>query len=135
MKTLFLDFDGVLHTQSDSSVKPFGRLPLLEAELSGHHLHIVISSSWRFHFEWSEIKGRLGQLSPLVVGCTGEALMSRHARFEEILQYASDHQITDWRALDDAWMEFPEGEPRLIRCDPRLGLHTQQLEELRRWLA
>ena len=134
MKTLFLDFDGVLHTMTDMSVSPFGRLPLLADVLVGRPVHIVVSSSWRHHFEWSEIRQKLGVLAPMVVGCTGEAILGVHARYHEILHYAEDHGIADWRALDDAWIEFPEHEKRLILCNPRVGVDVLQLQLLDAWL-
>lgn len=134
MKTLFLDFDGVLHTMTDMNVSPFGRLPLLTGVLIGRPVHIVVSSSWRHHFEWSDIRSQLGPLAPMVVGCTGEAILGPHARFHEIMQYIEDHGIEDWRALDDAWVEFPETEKRLILCNPRVGVDTLQLQLIESWL-
>ena len=47
MKTLMVDFDGVLHPTRGGQF--FSRLPLLETALSGHECDIVISSSWRDH--------------------------------------------------------------------------------------
>ena len=72
-KTLFLDFDGVLHCMAQTASRPFDRLELIEPLVDIAPFEIVISSSWRFHFELSEIKGRLGRLRQFVVGTTGDA--------------------------------------------------------------
>ena len=134
MKTLFLDFDGVLHTMSDQEYRPFNRLPLIEELKDIAAFEVVISSSWRFHFELASIKARLGRLSDCVVGTTGEAIQDRHARYLEIAAYASDYQLKDWRALDDAHWEFPEGVEQLIACDPKLGVTEREVRLLRDWL-
>ena len=69
--TLFLDFDGVLHSMSGYRNEPFCRLPLLEEVLVNADVDIVISSSWRFQYSLDELKGKLSQLGPKVVGTTG----------------------------------------------------------------
>ena len=133
-KTLFLDFDGVLHCMAQTSTQPFDRLALIEPLVDVVPFEIVISSSWRFHFELSEIRQRLGRLRPYVVGTTGEAIIGRHARHREILDYVHHYQISDWRALDDAHLEFPEDTPELIWCDPRVGVQDAEVAKLRDWL-
>jgi hypothetical protein len=134
-KTLFLDFDGVLHCMAQTSARPFDRLALVEPLVDVAPFQIVISSSWRFHFELSEIVQSLGRLKPLVVGTTGEAIIGRHARHREILEYVEDYGIKHWRALDDAYLEFPEETPELILCDPRVGVSEKEVRALREWLC
>ncbi len=119
---------------AQTSSRPFDRLSLLEPLVDVAAFQIVISSSWRFHFELSEIRSRLGRLNPLVTGTTGDALVGRYARHREILSYVDHHQISDWHALDDAYLEFPEDVPELILCDPRVGVAPKQIETLERWL-
>jgi hypothetical protein len=53
-KYLFLDFDGVLHPSTHGSLL-FSNVHLLEDVFSKHQCNIVISSSWRFHFDFDEI--------------------------------------------------------------------------------
>ena len=96
--TLFLDFDGVLHSMSGYHDQPFCRLPLLEEVLVNADVDIVISSSWRFQYSLDELKGKLGQLGSKVVGATGEAHVGPYPRFNEIFKYAEIHQISNWRA-------------------------------------
>ena len=45
---LFLDFDGVLHSDWDRPPVPFSQLSLLEQVLREHlHVNVVLSTSWR----------------------------------------------------------------------------------------
>ena len=106
--TLFLDFDGVLHSMSGYRDEPFCRLPLLEEVLINTDVDIVISSSWRFQYSLDELKDKLGRLGPKVVGMTGDPHVGSYPRFNEILKHAETHQIGNWRALDDASYEFPD---------------------------
>lgn len=78
--TIFLDFDGVLHTMGNTGYKPFHQLGLLERELSTVtcDFQIVVSSSWRFHYSVEELRGQLGALSGRVTGVTPE-LCTDHA--------------------------------------------------------
>ena len=133
-KTLFLDFDGVLHCMAQTASKPFDRLELIEPLVEIAPFEIVISSSWRFHFELSEIRERLSRLQHFVVGTTGEPVIGRHARHREILEYVQHYRIRDWRALDDAYLEFPEDSAELILCDPRVGVSEKEVEALEAWL-
>jgi hypothetical protein len=134
MKTIFLDFDGVLHSMSDYLTHPFNRLPLLENLIGAASFDIVVSSSWRFHQDIEVIKGHLGKVSSRVIGVTGDAVRGPHARYQEICAYANQCLISDWRALDDAHWEFPPGTPELIACDPRTGLTVREVKALHDWL-
>lgn len=135
MKTLFLDFDGVLHTAREAHSTPFSRLHMLHRALIGNPVQIVISSSWRFHYSWREIKAHMGILAPQLVGTTGPAVPGKYARYQEILAFAELHGISDdWRALDDADHEFPKHEPRLVLCDPAFGVQKAQIQVLEEWV-
>jgi len=133
---LFLDFDGVLHPGSGVDSGFLCRALDLEEALSGHDLRIVVSSSWRFHMEMEEIVGMLPPgLAQRVVGVTGEAHIGRWPRFHEIRAWVQAQEPhPNWRALDDARLEFPSPCPELIACDPRTGFGVEQAGELRRWL-
>ena len=133
--TLFLDFDGVLHSMSGyGDDEPFCKLPLLEDLISDVEVDIVVSSSWRFQHSLDELRTLLGKLGSKVVETTGEAYVGRHARYNEILQCVERHNINNWRALDDASYEFPSNEMRLIACDPNTGVGDFQLMQLAQWL-
>jgi len=120
---------------AQTATRPFDRLALIEPLVDVAPFQVVVSSSWRFHFELSEIAHRLGRLKPLVVGTTGNAVVGRYARHCEILEYVNDYGISDWRALDDAYLEFPENAGNLILCDPRVGVSEAEVAALRDWLC
>ena len=135
-RTLYLDFDGVLHPNFVQKGEIFSRMSLLEEALEGHTPSLVISSIWRFHETPAYLRNLLpAALRPLLIGTTGDAHVGRWARWEEITRHARSWGIKDWRALDDAAMEFPPGCPNLILCDGRKGLQAAQVQLLRAWLT
>ena len=83
LPTIFLDFDGVLHTMANTGYKPFHQLGLLERELSTVtcDFQIVVSSSWRFHYPLEELRGQLGTLSGRVTGVTPEIRPCSYQRY------------------------------------------------------
>jgi hypothetical protein len=135
-KYLFLDFDGVLHSTKDNS-QFFERLKLLLPLIDKYAFNIVISSSWRFQFNLQDIKNFFPiVLHDKIIGMTGQALMGRHARYNEIKNYLKEHDksLEDWRALDDTSFEFPENCENLILCSPNTGIQAKQINELEAWL-
>lgn len=134
-KTLFLDFDGVLHpTLAEPSALFIHGTRLAEA-LRSYPVSIVISSSWRFHFSREDYLEKLPlELAGQVVGATGEAHVGKFARWHEIQQYVKKHRIVDWRAIDDSAFEFPLGCGELIACDGSLGVTSAQLDLVTVWL-
>jgi hypothetical protein len=135
-KTLFLDFDGVLHPSLSAQGRYFERMDWLVRALDRAAVDVVISSSWRFHHAFGDLQRLLPvSLRPQVVGCTGPVLAGRHARWREITAYCATHRVREWRALDDSAFEFPAGCPELILCDGSRGLDERQVSTVRRWLA
>jgi hypothetical protein len=133
VKTLFLDFDGVLHPTSGG--QPFSRLPLLEAALSGYECDIVISSSWRHHHSLQELVEHFpATLRRSVVGTTGPPYIGKWPRYQEILNYCQANGVRDWVALDDSFLEFPSPCKELILCNPNTGIDAKQLTALKQWL-
>ena len=134
-KTLFLDFDGVLHPNLTPLHQRFSQLPLLVEAIDQSSVEIVISSSWRFEWSLARMKGFFpGSLRPRIVGTTGPAHIGRHARWQEINRYCAEAAISNWRALDDARFEFPEPCEQLIHCDGGRGMGPEQCEIIRHWL-
>ena len=80
-KTLFLDFDGVLHSTTGYQDHPFRRLPLLTNLLGSVEIDIVIFSSWRFHHDLIELQVMLGDIGRKVVATTEGPSIGRYARF------------------------------------------------------
>ena len=135
-KTLFLDFDGVLHPNLAAPHQRFSRLPLLVEAIEQSSVEIVISSSWRFEWSLARMKSFFPEsLRPRIIGTTGTAHIGRHARWQEINRYCTEAAISNWRALDDARFEFPDPCEQLIACDGGRGLEHRQCEMLRQWLG
>ena len=134
-KTLFLDFDGVLHPSSASEGCYFVHADRLVASLGNSPCEIVISSSWRFAFELQKIKRKLpDRMAGRIVATTGDAYIGPFARYNEILEYLALNPCGDWRALDDSTFEFPAKFSKLIACDGRKGLDNQVLTHVSMWL-
>ena len=134
LKTIFVDFDGVLHPTS--GVQFFSRLPLLETALSGYECDIVISSSWRHHHSLQDLLEHFpASLRRSVVGTTGPPHVGKLPRYQEILNYCQANGVRDWRALDDSFLEFPSPCKKLILCNPNTGIDTKQLIALKHWLT
>lgn len=134
---LFLDIDGVLHPTSATLSEWFCRAERLAAALAGSPCRVVVSSSWRHHHPLGDIAARLpASLRRAVIGTTGEPCFGRWPRHQEILAFVARHAPdVSWRALDDAWLEFPPGCPQLILCDPNVGIDERQLANLQAWLG
>jgi hypothetical protein len=134
-KTLFLDFDGVLHPNLAKPEELLKQLPPMSAVLEGCDVRIVISSSWRFHHTLDEILAQLPtDLCHRVIGTTGPAVIGKFSRWKEILTYVQRHKFKDWRALDDSAFEFPADCKELILCNGSTGLGNRELELLREWI-
>ncbi len=134
-KTLFLDFDGVLHPTLAQPSALFIHGSRLAEALRTCPVDIVISSSWRFHFSKEDYLEKLPlELASQVVSATGEAHVGKFARWHEIQQYVKKHRIVDWRALDDSAFEFPLGCRELIACDGSVGVTSAQLDLVTDWL-
>ena len=131
-KTLFLDFDGVLHPSISTDF--FTKVDLLWSAIQDSPPHIVISSSWRFRHTLKQLKQLLGpDIGKCVIGTTGDAFIGRYARNEEINQWISLHRCTNWIILDDSRFEFPENSPRLLLCNARTGLTDDIADKLKTW--
>ena len=133
-KVLFVDFDGVLHPTDHGSAL-LSQLTLLESAIESHDCALVISSSWRFHLEIDDLKKHFSSsVRNKIVGVTGEAYIGAYARFHEINAYVDLHGVSDWRALDDSYWEFPDKCPNLIRCNPNTGVTVFEINQLQTWL-
>ncbi len=109
----------------------FSRALLLAQALEGLHVDIVVSSSWRFQWELPHLRSLLpAALQVKVRGVTGPAYVGRHARWHEINAYCAAKGVTNWRALDDAFFEFPKDCEQLILCEGGRGLQAPQCESL-----
>ena len=69
---IFLDIDGVLHTDPCAHEKSFFiKTPLIAEVLKDYAIEVVISSSWRTVYTLNEIKDQfLPEIGHLIVGAT-----------------------------------------------------------------
>ena len=146
-KTLFLDYDGVLHPSSvwfnngeiqlnseDESLFLFCWAQILESILDDEdpegQIGIVLSTTWGHRWGWKVAAKRLpsGLQTRVKGGTTGYS----QARGRQIEMYAEDVRMPDseWIALDDDDYWWPERHlDKLVKTDPNLGIlckNTQQ---------
>jgi hypothetical protein len=115
----------------------FSRSHLLEPLFENSDTSIVISSSWRFTHSLEQLKAKLPSvLAKSVIGMTGDAVIGKHARYQEIMNHARQLEPgTPWCALDDSYWEFPNSCKELIRCNPNTGIGPKEVALLRTWLT
>ena len=136
-RLVFLDFDGVLHPNFSTAEEHFVKAERLLAALDGFEseVAIVVSSSWRFQYEWRELLGVMPKaIGALAAGATPEVEPVRHQRYREIRAYLARRPMADWRAIDDDLLGFPGDCSNLIACDGRVGFDDDAAALLRAWL-
>ena len=133
---VYLDFDGVLHPASPVLGDLFSRTHLLEPIAEQTDLQIVISSSWRFTHTLEQLQAKLpSTLAQRVIGMNGDAVIGKHARYQEIMNHVRQLEPgTRWCALDDSYWEFPTSCKELIRCNPNTGIGVKEVAQLNTWL-
>ncbi len=139
-KILFLDFDGVLHSDLDLNAN-FCKVPCLEKFLiEMPDVEIVISSTWRENYSLKELKAfspallrdRIIDVTPVLEG--GFYRGGRQREIEDYLQTNGLQAINaSWVALDD-WVElFDKGCSFLIWVNPARGFGDDEGRALVRW--
>ncbi|WEK29667.1 MAG: HAD domain-containing protein [Candidatus Pseudomonas phytovorans] len=154
---LFLDFDGVLHpdaafrTKYGIELRAAGELMMHAEVLQGilddfPRVRISLSTSWVRMLGYQRARAALPEgLRNRTVSATWHSRMRATARegydlftrYEQICGAVARAGITRWVAIDDdPDFSWPDGDPRLVRCDPNQGLGNQSTqEELRAKLA
>lgn len=143
---LFLDFDGVLNTDSfrdlfGSQLNPFLVRNLVHLVVEGN-FDIVLSTAWRHTMTIERMHQALAcqgfrealsdeELSSLnIIGETDKIRGStpEHCRSIEILSFVSDHDLKHWVAVDDMNLSLPEGH--FHKTDPEKGLQMKDVEHI-----
>lgn len=138
-KLLFLDFDGVLH--SEECDKYFTKLTLFELYLKKlPEVEIVISSSWRELHSLTELKQFFSEsLRDRIVGVTPilDCGCDRGGRQREIEAFLSENNLNEdnaaWIALDDISVYFDKSCTYLIKVDPGSGFSNKEGQALFDW--
>ncbi len=150
---LFLDFDGVLHpdaafrTKLGIELSAPGKL-MMHAEVLQNILQefprvrISLSTSWVRMLGYQRARAALpAGLQERTVSATWHSRMRTTARegydfftrYEQICGAVTRAGITRWVAIDDdPDFSWPRHDDRLVRCDPNVGLGSEQTQlELR----
>jgi hypothetical protein len=139
-KILFLDFDGVLHGDSDAG-RLFCRLPYLAEYLARMpDVEIVVSSTWREAYSLASLKKHFPlYLHERIIGVTpvldsGVDLGGRQNEIEAWLKNAGlSSQNAAWIALDDMASFFRKNCTYLILVDSSRGFGDEEGRKLEAW--
>jgi hypothetical protein len=142
MRTIFLDFDGVLHPEHCHESRHFCCLPVFEQVLRRTPgWEVVIASTWRFQFPLDDLRARFSpDLVHRIVGVT--AKFSQLENVPESLQAfereaeciawlrANERVVFPWLAIDDrSWLYRPFNS-FLFLVDGKTGMTAANAEEL-----
>jgi len=130
---LFLDFDGVLHTDPCfDEARLFACAPDLAQALEPFpEVRIVLSTSWRSQRTLAEmvqplpdgLRRRVVDATPLVTSADTPAALRPYRRHAECTTWlrCQGHELTPWVALDDRPSLFAPHCEHLILCDSNVG--------------
>lgn len=147
MRTLFLDFDGVLHPEFCHESKHFCCLPLLEAVLRQvRACDVVVTSTWRHQYSIEALRDRFSSdIQPRVIGTTPRFSLledvpdvlvgyEREAECNAWLR-ENGRMAFPWLAIDDrSWLYRPF-TPSLFLVSGQTGLTAARADELAQRLS
>jgi len=124
---LFLDIDGVMHRAENGSFENMPHLKWLLDYLPD--LHLVISSDWRLTMD----EAALLALFPMgirsrIVGTT--PYLRGQPREQECRQFALEHGVARYLAVDDDTTVFSSGCPFLVQTNRYIGLDRAVAERI-----
>ena len=136
MTVLFLDFDGVLHPNNNSKANLFiHRNHFEEVMRSVPKIDIVISSSWRLHYEFDYLKQLFSpDIAARITGVTPRfAELDDSEVPDSLIGYPREAECSAfmranrpaserWFALDDMRWLFRPFSQRLFEVDGDVGL-------------
>lgn len=141
-KTLFLDFDGVLHGEGKNSNGKFEHMEKFCHTVRPfvNNLQIVISSSWRETHSLESLKSFFEKdIGDIIVGVTPLFIdrFDSGGREKEILEYCRINSIdtNNWVALDDMEILFSNNCKNVILVDNEYGLLDGDIKMLKYFLT
>lgn len=150
MRVIFLDIDGVLNSvRYDRERAPEegnidqSRLPLLKRLAEATGAQLVLSSSWRKHWDREPaLRDEIGSALDSTFREAGLLIFDKtpvaDSRAEEIALWLREHpQVKRYVILDDAFGGWGELETYLVRTNSRIGrgLEERHVEEAIRKLS
>ncbi len=134
LKVIFLDIDGVLNsvaydrvrTSTESNID-VSRLPLLKRIVDTTGAQIVLSSTWREHWEQAEaFCDDIGRELQATFQKAGLSILDKtpvmDSRQREIMAWIEAHpQLQTFAILDDVFGGWGELEAHLVRTNSRIG--------------
>lgn len=142
MKTLFLDFDGVLHPEHCHESRHFSCLPAFENALRCVPVwDVVITSTWRLQIPLESLRARFSpDVAHRIIGVTTpfthlESIPDSLQAFEREAECdawlrANDRVVFPWLAIDDrSWLYRPFNRS-LFLVDGKTGLTSADAEAL-----
>ena len=136
-KIIFLDFDGVLHPLGSSLNNFFSASKNFFDLIKDANVSIVISSSWQFDSNYSQIKSKLPEpIRKKILGETGIKYEGTKSRIREIQYFLIQNNLQniDWIALDDQPDKFGDDFNKLILCNPKTGITRMEIIKILKWL-
>lgn len=134
MRTLFLDFDGVLHPEFCHESRHFSCLPFFEQVLRATaDIDVVVSSTWRQQYSLDELRSRFSMdVAHRVIGVTPEykdlvdvpdSLLGYEREAEcRAWLLTRDRAVFPWLAVDDRpWLYRPFSRS-LFLVDGKTGM-------------
>lgn len=142
MKVIFLDIDGVLNSArydrergaNDGNIDK-SRLPLLKQAADRTGAEIVLSSSWRRHWDKDQSKMTAeGRGLVLLFAEYGLTIFDKtpdmgrvYSRKDEIISWLNEHpDVEKFVILDDLLMGWGDYYDFLVRADPHKGRGLEQ---------
>lgn len=145
MKIIFLDIDGVLNSWRYDQVRMSladnideTRLPLLYQIVSSTDAKIVLTSSWRKHWERDSDKvDSIGQNLNQLFEENGLAIFDKtiessdNNRTDEIRDWLAKNSVEQFVIIDDIAFGWDELESHLVRTNYRIGrgLHDSHVSQ------
>ena len=136
MTVLFLDFDGVLHPEFCAGSKHFENRPHFEAAMrTAPKIIIVISSTWRAHYELDYLRSKFSKdIAERIVGVTPRfsdlddsevpGSLLAYPREAECWYWVRHNRPahTKWLSIDDRSWLFRPFSQRVFEVDGEVGL-------------
>lgn len=134
-KTIFLDFDGVLHGESMNARGLFEHMDMFCDFMRRYkdEVQVVISSSWREDYSLKELQAMFHHdVREMIVGVTPQLPGSYlpGVREQEIITYCNENKIVQWIALDDQTRFFSTNCPNLILTNSDTGVTHEDLKQV-----